>query len=61
MRKYRKRYLPFEERFIIFSDKVEKIIIKALIVFFIMLVSAQFLISFEGLREFFVPLESIEG
>lgn len=61
MRKYRKRYLSFEEKFIIFSDKVENIIIKAVIIFFVMLISAQFIISFEALREFFVPLESIEG
>jgi len=61
MREYRKRYLPFEEKFIIFSDRIEKIVIKVAIVFFIILLSAQFIISFDAFRDFFVPLESIEG
>lgn len=60
MSKYRKRYLPFEEKFIAISDQIEKILIKVVILFLIMLVSAQFLISIDALREFFVPLESIE-
>lgn len=61
MRKYHKRYRSFEERFISCSDFIEKIILKILIIFIFILITAQFLLSIDELRGFFVPLESIEG
>ena len=55
------RYHPYEEKFILFSDFVERIIKKTLIIFVVLLVFAQFLLLFDDLRNLLVPLEYFEG
>lgn len=55
------RYRPYEEKFILFSDYVEKTIKKIFILVLILLIGIQFLLSFESFRKEFIPVEKMEG
>lgn len=59
--KRQNRYRPYEERFIFFSNIVEKLLIRLLVIFSLLLVLSQFLLSLEGFREILVPVEKLEG
>jgi len=54
-----KRFRSFEERFIIFSNFFEKVIIKLLIFALILLILSQ--ASIDGIRAKLVPVERLEG
>ncbi|OEF97279.1 hypothetical protein BHF71_03860 [Vulcanibacillus modesticaldus] len=58
---YRKRYLPFEDRFVKFSTFIERIIWRLLLLFLILLIVSQIILSFDEIRRFLVPVERIEG
>lgn len=59
--KRQNRYRPYEERFIFFSNIVEKLLIRLLVIFSLLLVLSQFLLNIEGFREILVPVEKLEG
>lgn|GEM_PF-2799711 len=56
-----KRFRSFEERFIIFSNFFEKVIIKLLIFALILLILSQAVLSIDGIRAKLVPVERLEG
>lgn len=58
---HHKRYLPYESRFLYFSNFVEKIFSRIIVIGLILLLLFQFLLSFNEIREILVPLERIEG
>lgn len=58
---YHKRYRPYEEKFLIFSEFIEKIILRVLILSIAILILSQFLLSFDEIREVLTPIEKIEG
>ncbi|MEW9699017.1 hypothetical protein [Paenibacillus sp. SI8] len=51
----------YEQLFILFSTKVEKVIIRATLVFFILLISAQALLQIPYIRSHFTRVEPLEG
>jgi hypothetical protein len=51
----------YEQLFILFSAKVEKVIIRATLVFFILLISAQALLQIPYIRKHFTRVEPLEG
>lgn len=57
----KKRYRPYEEKYINFSNFFEKVILRLLIIFVIALIISQTLLTIDGLREIFVPVDSFEG
>ncbi|MGD9678586.1 MAG: DUF5359 family protein [Vulcanibacillus sp.] len=57
----RKRYLPYECKFIYYSSYIEKFFWKVVIICFILLMLSQLLLSFDDVRALLVPLERIEG
>lgn len=57
----KKRYYSYEERFILFSNFIEKIFKKLLLLFILFLLVAQLLLSIDGIRDILVPVEKIEG
>ena len=59
--KQKKRYQPYEERFLKFSNKVERIMQKVVIIFFVLLFISQALLLFDFFRKILVPIEEIEG
>ena len=61
MKNYQKRYHPYEERFIRFSNFIEHYLTRILIVFLIILIIAQVALTYGNIRKWLVPLESIEG
>lgn len=58
---YHKRYRSFEDRFILFSNFMEKIIWKSLLLFMAAMVISQLLLSFDLIRIWLVPVEYLEG
>ncbi len=51
----------YEDRFVNFSNFIEKIIWKTFILFIIMLILFQFILSFNSIRKLIVPIERMEG
>lgn len=56
-----RRYRPYEEKFLMFSLFVEKILIKILVLLIIALFLSQLLLSFDLIRNLLVPVEKLEG
>jgi len=56
-----KRYRPYEERYLFFSSSMEKLILRIFFLFFIILITLQILLPFTPFRNFFVPVEKLEG
>ncbi|MFD0694859.1 hypothetical protein ACFQZT_12205 [Paenibacillus sp. GCM10027628] len=51
----------YEQLFIRFSAKVEKVIIRLALVFFVLLISAQALLQIPYVRKHFTRVEPLEG
>ncbi|MEC0226977.1 hypothetical protein [Paenibacillus alba] len=51
----------YEQLFILFSAKVEKVIIRTTLVFFILLICAQALLQIPYIRKHFTRVEPLEG
>ncbi|MBD0380616.1 hypothetical protein [Paenibacillus sedimenti] len=51
----------YEQLFIRFSAKVEKIIIRLMLVFFVLLISSQALLQIPYVRNHFTRVEPLEG
>lgn len=51
----------YEERFCIFSDWVENKLLKILVVLFLILLCAQWLLQFDSVREVLTSIDSMEG
>ena len=57
----RKRYLPYEEKYLYFSNAMEALIKKIILLLLITLIISQLLITNQALRYWLVPVEKIEG
>ncbi|UKS30624.1 hypothetical protein LOZ80_17440 [Paenibacillus sp. HWE-109] len=51
----------YEQLFILFSAKIEKVIIRTTLVFFILLICAQALLQIPYVRKHFTRVEPLEG
>lgn len=56
-----KRYRPYEEKFIFFSNIIEKIIWNTTILLIIIMVVFQLLLTVDDVRKWVVPIEILEG
>lgn len=57
----KKRYQPYEEKFIRFSNFMEQLLKKLIFLFIILLIIIQLLLLNDRIRVLLVPVEKIEG
>ncbi len=57
----KKRYLPYEEKYLYFSKSIELLLKKLIVILVVILMISQLLMMNSYFRYWFVPVEKMEG